>query len=233
MQIKSFRAEKIRLTGLLAASATGVKLPPTLFIKGDETQPIQNVGGVHWFPAKKSWMNQNIFIRWIQFHFSFVGRNSILLVFDSARSHFSAKVKDFLHAREILFAVIPGGLTGLLQPCDVVWFKQLKDHIAEKIDSWKANPNHELTRNGNPKPPTNNDMSSWLSSGWAGISTERIANSFQRCFLGDFMSIHIAEHEVYGPPFRMKIALSTPAEVESIHRPEDFEESDVDEIDDV
>jgi len=102
------------------------------------------VDGVHWFPSKKSWVNQDIFVRWIRFQFPFVIRNTVLLIFDSARAHISSKVKEFLHAKGILFAVIPGGLTGLLQPCDVMWFKPLKNHIADNIDEWKARNSHEL-----------------------------------------------------------------------------------------
>jgi hypothetical protein len=90
--------------------------------------------------------------------FPFVARNTTLLVFDSACPHIAKKVKAYLHSRGILFVVIPGGLTGLLQPCDVSWFKTLKSHMAEKIDHWKANANHELTSQGNRKPPTIDDM---------------------------------------------------------------------------
>ena len=156
---------------------------PAMFVKSEnETDPIRTFSGVRWFPAKKSWVNQDLFIRWIQFEFPFVVRDSILLVFDSARAHISKKVKAFLHSKGILFAVIPGGLTGLLQPCDVVWFKPLKDSISREIDIWKASSDHELTRNGNPRPPTCYDMSRWLSSGWDAIESGTIINSFNSCF---------------------------------------------------
>ena len=122
---------------------------PAMFVKSEnEIDPIRTFSGVRWFHAKKYWVNQDLFIRWIQFEFPFVVRDSILLVFDSARAHISKKVKAFLHLKGILFAVIPGGLTGLLQPYDVVWFKPLKDSISREIDIWKASSDHELTRNG-------------------------------------------------------------------------------------
>ena len=106
--ILSFASEKIRVTGLLAASAAGRKLPPTIFVRErEEGIPIRNVSGTHWLAAQKSWMNQDLFIQWISFHFSFVSGNTVLLVFDSARSHISKKVKEFLHRRGLLFAVIP------------------------------------------------------------------------------------------------------------------------------
>jgi hypothetical protein len=160
--------------------------------------------------GQKSWMTQDLFIKWINFEFPFIQRDTVLLVFDSARAHISAKVKAHLHARGILFAVIPGGLTPLLQPCDVAWFKPLKSHIKESIDAWIAGPNHEYTRAGNPRPPTTENMSNWLWTAWQSIATDLISNSFRRCFLGDCLFLHIAQHEIYGEKFRARVAeLST------------------------
>jgi hypothetical protein len=172
--VHSFSAEKIRITGLLSASESGRKLWPALFMKGREGTPIKEVAGTRWLTSAKSWMNQDLFIKWIQFKFPFVARNSILLVFDSARSHISAKVKSYLHSRGILFAVIPGGLTGLLQPCDVAWFKPLKFSISKCIDSWKATGQHTYTRNGTARPPGNEVMSTWVSTSWNEIAPERM-----------------------------------------------------------
>jgi len=147
-----------------------------------------------------------MFIRWIDFEFAFVQRNTVLLVFDSARAHIAARVKTHLHNRGILFVVIPGGLTPHLQPCDVSWFKPLKERIKESIDRWKASPNHEQTRFGNPRPPTTEDMMIWLSAAWTSISVALIRNSFERCFLGESLFLHIARNEVYGEQFRVKLA---------------------------
>ena len=111
-----------------------------------DAAPIRTVSGVRFLCNQRAWMNEDAFIQWIDHEFPFVAPDTILLVFDSARSHISNKVKNHLQARRILRAVIPGGLTGLLQPCDVYWFKRLKDSIAKDIDAWKRDPNHELAR---------------------------------------------------------------------------------------
>ena len=187
------------------------------------------VDGVNWLYSQKSWVNQDVFIQWIQYEFPFVRRNEILLVFDSARSHISTKVKDFLKARGILFAVIPGGLTSLLQPCDVFWFKSLKAVIAEQIDTWKASSEHAMTRCGNPRPPTNEDMSHWLSTAWTSISPEMITKSFEKCFLGDSLSLHVAQHPLYGLPFRIRIATVLNEPLDSL----DFEETPESDLEDI
>src|SRR5262249_51185885 len=137
-----------------------------------------------------------------------------------------------LHKRGILFAVIPGGLTSLLQPCDVAWFKTLKHHIAISIDEWKARPNHELTRGGNPRPPTNDDMSAWLANAWRSINPDLITNSFQRCFLGNELGLHIAQHEFYGDLFCTRIAESMRPSGPEVVELEISDASDVGDIDD-
>ena len=232
IQIRSFRAEKLRVTGLLAASAMGRKLCPTIFVKGDESAPIRTVSGVRWLSAAKSWINQDLFIKWVQFEFPFVPPNTILLVFDSARPHISEKVKAFLHSKGILFAVIPGGLTGLLQPCDVSWFKPLKSSLAELIDQWKSGTDHSVTVHGNIKPPTIENMSNWFSIAWDRIGQDTIVRSVDRCFLGDSLFLHIAQHDIYGRLFRHAVAdLTSNIEVGANHEVVS-EESDPDLIDD-
>ena len=173
-------------------------------------------------------MNSDIFIDWIQFEFPFAVPNRLLLVFDSACSHISKKVKEYLHARKILFAVIPGGLTGLMQPADVCWFKNVKDSISREIDNWKSSGEFEHTRSGRVKPPTNAMMSSWLSRGWNSLEASYVAQSFQTCFLADICDLHISKHETYGDRF---IAMNSE---ESVEEPnvEESEESGPEYIED-
>lgn len=98
--------------------------------------------------------------------------------------------------------------------------------MSSLIDEWKRSGEHPTTRTGNVRPPTNEDMSSWLSTGWNSISTELIVNSFRRCFLDDSMDLHIARHPRYGPAFRIRIAeLSGIALPVQSEEPDDLESS--------
>jgi hypothetical protein len=188
--------------------------------------------GVRWMTAEKSWMNQDLFIKWIDYEFPFVAPDSILLVFDSAHSHISTKVKSHLHTRRILFAVIPGGLTSWLQPCDVSWFKPLKVAIAESIDGWKANGPHSVTSHGNVRPPTTEQISSWLCDAWNRLGSEAIASSFTSCFLGDGLYLHIARNQTYGSLFRIRLAELTGRDLQVSQQGDLGNESDINEIDD-
>lgn len=123
--VQSFGLEKVRVTAVFGARADGTKLRPCLMVKGN----ISSVTTVDCIPVltnEKSWMNTESFIQYIDYMFPFVEPNKLLLVFDSAPSHISKQVKAHLRARKILCAVIPGGLTGYLQPCDFGLFKPLK-----------------------------------------------------------------------------------------------------------
>ena len=55
-----------------------------------------------------------------------------LLVWDSFRAHLTHEVNAALKQREIDVAVIPGGLTPVLQPLDKCWNKPFKDSIRRK-----------------------------------------------------------------------------------------------------
>ena len=110
--------------------------------------------------------------------------------------------------------------------------KPLKNLIEQAIDQWKASSDHEFTPAGNARPPKNDDMSAWLSAAWNSLDSAMIANSFERCFLGDSLFLHIAQHELYGSLFRQTMARLTGEQMlPEIHQYES-EESGISEVDD-
>jgi len=110
---------------------------PTIITKGKK-ENISIVDGVVRLTGFKSWINSNLLKKWIEFMFPIVStpKNKILLIFHSARSHISKDIKKYLKLRKIFFCVIPGGLTGLLQPADAYWFKTLKTNIRMHSTLW-------------------------------------------------------------------------------------------------
>ena len=74
-----------------------------------------------------------------------------------ARFHLRTKsreqeVKTHLQAYNILYAVIPGGLTSCLQLCDYGVFKPLKELLSNLFDNWKDHRPHSYTAVGNVRP---------------------------------------------------------------------------------
>ena len=61
-----------------------------------------------------------------------LGRRRSLLVFDSFEAHLTDTVKASFKRDNTVLAVIPGGLTSLLQPLEVSLNKQFKNGVRKK-----------------------------------------------------------------------------------------------------
>ena len=66
----------------------------------------------------------------------------LLLVYDSFEAHVTDTVKASFKCENTELAVIPGGLTSLLQPLDVSLNKLFKDGVRKQ---WMADGIHEFT----------------------------------------------------------------------------------------
>ncbi|KAJ0391615.1 hypothetical protein ATCC90586_011182 [Pythium insidiosum] len=207
--IKSYGFEKNRITAICCASASGMKKCATVIIPGSKSEIVMANGVAH-AHVRNSWMNSDFFIQWIDFTFPLVLPWKTLLVFDSARSHISKKVKEHLQRRKILYAVIPGGMTAYLQPADHSWFKPFKDKIVEKIDEWKRAGVFEYTRGGNVRPPAPTVVSTWVKDAWKGVTDDLVIKSFERCFLGQPSELSIAAHAIYGKAFCEQMGCEVP-----------------------
>ena len=85
-----------------------------------------------------------------------------LLVWDSFRAHLTESVKEALQRRKIDVAVIPGGLTPVLQPLDKCLNKPFKDHVKTKYLSWMVTGPFEFTPAGKKKAPSRNQVLRWI-----------------------------------------------------------------------
>lgn len=75
-------------------------------------------------------------------------------------------------------AIIPGGCTSKLQPCDVSWNKPFKDHYRELYDDWLFNGPTSITKAGNRRPPEKTLVLRWIKESWAMVSPDIIRKSF-------------------------------------------------------
>ena len=79
-----------------------------------------------------------------------------LLVWDSFRAHLTDEVKADLKRRKIDVAVIPGGLTPVLQPLDKSLNERLKDNVRRKYLAWMISSPFDYTPAGKKKVPSRN-----------------------------------------------------------------------------
>ena len=88
---------------------------------------------------EKGWMNEDLVKDWLNTVWSKVSvlsHRKSMLVWDSFRAHLSNPVRRTLQSLNTECAVIPGGMTGILQPLDVSINKPFKDHLRNKWQQW-------------------------------------------------------------------------------------------------
>ena len=97
-------------------------------------------------------------------------------MWDSFRPHLTDEVKADLNRRKIDVAVIPGGLTPVLQPLDKYLNKPFKDNVRRKYLAWMISGLFDYTRAGK-KAPSRNLVLRWVHEAWREILVEMVVKS--------------------------------------------------------
>ena len=97
---------------------------------------------------KKHWFDTDITIRWLKWLRKQFPNQRIGLVWDHAPAHVNKVVEQFLREAStwLTTALIPGGLTSVLQVCDLIINKNLKQHIRTMYYQWRAEYVRRLRR---------------------------------------------------------------------------------------
>ena len=177
--------EKDRFTVMLACLGDGTKLPPYVVFK-QKTLPKDLVlpRGIHVRAQAKGWMDESLVKDWLNSVWSKVGgllRKRNFLVWDSFRAHLSDNVKRVLKNSRTDVAVIPGGMTSLLQPLDVGVNKPFKDNLRQYWNKWMLDGNHTFTPAGRIRKPDLRQICQWILESWNAISPDTIKRSFLKC----------------------------------------------------
>lgn len=90
-------------------------------------------------------------------------------------------MKADLQRRKIDVAVIPGGLTPVLQPLDKCLNKPFKDNMRRKYLNWMMTGPFEYTPAGKKKAPSKNLVLHWVKQSWEEIPEEMVRRSFKTC----------------------------------------------------
>ena len=103
--------------------------------------------------------------------------------------------------------VIPGGMTAYLQSGDISYYKPFKDEISKVIEAWKHSDQVSYTKNGNPRPPTQELVSNWIRAAWNAVSPIMVQRGLVRgCFTKEVNEWFISRHDVYGEQFLQKFS---------------------------
>jgi len=160
-------AKDKRLTCGITIAASGDVLPSLLIYNQPGVLKCENNDYDHdmrFFHTKSGWVNEEVFIYWLEeIILPYVKKRRALLVFDTYSAHVSKAFQDqILKYDNLDIALIPGGLTYLLQPLDVSfnhsfktlihneWKKYLnsqKEEIIKAHESLKEKKNEEVPGN--------------------------------------------------------------------------------------
>ena len=191
VKIRTTGNEKNRVTVVLTCCADGSKLKPMVIFKRKNIPKIKNTHGVVVSVQEKGWMDGNQMIIWNEKVWrACVGslrRRKSFLVYDSFEAHVTDNVKAALKGENTDLAVIPGGLTSILQPLDVCLNKPFKDGVRRKWMQWMSDGIHEFTASGRQKKPSEELICKWISEAWRDISTEMVLSSFKKCGISNSM----------------------------------------------
>ena len=87
-------------------------------------------------------------------------------------------VKDLLARRNVDVAVIPGGLTPVLQPLDKCINKPFKNKVRSQYQAWMVNGPFTYTPSGKKRAPSKELVLQWIHKAWQEIPADLVANSF-------------------------------------------------------
>lgn len=188
--------QSIRITAVLAVTASGHKLTPLLIWKGN-SEAVATINGCWVAQHPCAWVNQGLFTKWMDRASPLPWMNaSKHIVWGSMRAHTSKVVKAYCAKRGIGMTVIPGGMTSYLQVGDIGIYKSFKDHINGIIDEWKRSDKVQYTRGGNPNVEV---VTAWVRQAWRADQDEVVAKSIKKAFFSERVDDwQIATHDVYG-----------------------------------
>ena len=97
-------------------------------------------------------------------------RCSNMRFWDSFSAHLTDTVKQQLRENKTATAVIPGGLTSLVQPLDVCLNKPFKDGLREKWMTWMMSGEKTFTPGGQLRAASLVTVCQWVKESWQELS---------------------------------------------------------------
>uniref|UniRef100_K7GCQ4 HTH CENPB-type domain-containing protein n=1 Tax=Pelodiscus sinensis TaxID=13735 RepID=K7GCQ4_PELSI len=184
--------EKSRFTVMLACTADGMKLLPYIVLK-HKTMPNNVIfpNTVHVSVHPKGWIDEPLMLDWLQMVWvkrpGGLMRKRSLMVLDAFWCHHMKSVKKRLQQDKTDLAIIPGGMTKILQPLDVTVNKPMKDALRRKWNTWLWEGEHTFTASGCMKTPTLQDLTQWIADVWVELDPAIIRKGFLKCSIFNAM----------------------------------------------
>lgn len=176
--------ERTAFTCVLACAANGDKLKPLLIFKRKTVPKGNYPPDVLICANQKGWMCEKIMLHWLNEVWrkrkgAFFQPRGILIV-DSMRAHLMESVKSECKKVSAILAVIPGGLTKILQPLDLAVNKAFKNEMRKHWEKWMREGMHSYTKSGRMKKATYEKVAEWVSKSWRSVKVSTIISGFAK-----------------------------------------------------
>lgn len=199
VRIVSCGSEKSRFTVVLGVTADGGKLPayiifqrktlskgsfpPNVIISANEKATMNSTETQLW--AEKVWNKRKE---------SFFARKSLLMI-DAAPGHKTDETKEKFKKMGTTLAMIPEGLTKILQVLDISVNKSFKSHLRKQWENLMINGVKEFTKSGHIKRASYEDICSWISKSWEAVPTSAIISGFKKTSIEFYADNGVEEEE--------------------------------------
>ena len=179
VNIKMTGNEKNRFTVMLACTADGGKLPPFIIFKRKTMPKEEFPPGVIVRNHEKGWMDEALTLDWIK---SVWGKRpgadkKSLLVLDAFQGHKTDKTKRALKQKNTTLAIIPGGMTSILQSLDVSINKPMKSSLRRRWNDWMISGTHTYTKSGLRRKPDLPTICQWILDMWRELPSKIIVKA--------------------------------------------------------
>ena len=181
--IRTTGHEKSHFTVVLACTASGKKLPPMVIFKRKTAVKAKLPSGVVVHQNEKGWMDNDTMNLWLSTCYSkrpggFFRQSKSLLVLDSMRAHISEITKERIKATSSIPAVIPGGLTKVLQPLDISVNKSFKCELRKIWEQWMVSGEKSFTNTGRMRRASYETVCQWVKDAWLAVPDTAIISGF-------------------------------------------------------
>lgn len=241
VRVKTSGCTKRGFTVALCCSSAGMKMPALVIFKeprgvlGPRVQAqIHPPPNVRVTATTNGWMTQQALLFWLKEVFGQDERGenpTRLLVLDSYKTHTTDE--SVMHVEDACnsdLVIVPAGCTSLIQPLDVSVNRSFKSQMRNFWSEWMQGA-HDLTPAGNIRPPTRQNVITWVSQAWYAINEGIIVEAFKRCGISN--ALDGSEDHLMSP--HIPVVQIQPAELHvfELHRLNDDEEPEGDPDDEV
>ena len=129
--------------------------------------------------SKSGWWTQPLDKEYIENMFPERQPETVFLMRDHCSVHTARAAAVHLGNKNVTQIFGPGARIGELQPLDAAVNRAFKVAYQDKFHQWMLSENHAITKAGNIKSPTKQQLIIWVSEAWDEVTEECVLASWK------------------------------------------------------